>query len=191
MALIKCRECGKEMSDSAQHCPHCGCQTKKDGTRIDNHILVKISVAAGVALIGLLLFFLNIGKITDNPFIDDIETLYNVLFRFNDMISKVIQKAFWLSMLGTALMIGGAVVVFRCYKEIKNEERKRPNWRCSCGATNSPIVAKCSVCGKSKNDRVSEAPSRPIPTGSIPTWQRLEMEREAARKKAEEESKKS
>lgn len=25
MALIKCNECGKEMSDNAKICPHCGC----------------------------------------------------------------------------------------------------------------------------------------------------------------------
>ena len=25
MALIKCKECGKEMSDHAKQCPHCGC----------------------------------------------------------------------------------------------------------------------------------------------------------------------
>ena len=25
MALIKCSECGKEMSDHAKQCPHCGC----------------------------------------------------------------------------------------------------------------------------------------------------------------------
>lgn len=26
MAMIKCKECGKEMSDRANMCPHCGCQ---------------------------------------------------------------------------------------------------------------------------------------------------------------------
>lgn len=25
MALIKCKECGKEISDKATACPHCGC----------------------------------------------------------------------------------------------------------------------------------------------------------------------
>ena len=24
MALINCKECGKELSDSAEFCPHCG-----------------------------------------------------------------------------------------------------------------------------------------------------------------------
>ena len=25
MALIKCKECGKEISDKAEYCVHCGC----------------------------------------------------------------------------------------------------------------------------------------------------------------------
>lgn len=26
MAMIKCKECGKEMSDRANMCPNCGCE---------------------------------------------------------------------------------------------------------------------------------------------------------------------
>lgn len=29
MALIKCKECAKEISDSAKQCPHCGFKKKK------------------------------------------------------------------------------------------------------------------------------------------------------------------
>ena len=29
MALIKCKECGKEISDSVNYCPHCGYVYKK------------------------------------------------------------------------------------------------------------------------------------------------------------------
>lgn len=29
MALIKCAECGQEISDSSKRCPHCGCKTSK------------------------------------------------------------------------------------------------------------------------------------------------------------------
>ena len=31
MALINCKECGKEISDMAKMCPHCGCLIKKKG----------------------------------------------------------------------------------------------------------------------------------------------------------------
>ena len=29
MAMIKCRECGKDVSNQADACPHCGCPVKK------------------------------------------------------------------------------------------------------------------------------------------------------------------
>jgi len=29
MAIIKCPECGKEISDKAEKCPHCGVKIKK------------------------------------------------------------------------------------------------------------------------------------------------------------------
>ena len=35
MALIKCRECGKEISDKASTCPHCGIEIKKDKIKKD------------------------------------------------------------------------------------------------------------------------------------------------------------
>ncbi len=31
MALINCKECGKEISDQAKSCPHCGMPLKKKG----------------------------------------------------------------------------------------------------------------------------------------------------------------
>ena len=30
MALIKCKECGREISDKATTCPHCGCPVEKE-----------------------------------------------------------------------------------------------------------------------------------------------------------------
>jgi hypothetical protein len=36
MALINCNECGKEISNKAEACPHCGCPTKE--VFIDNQI---------------------------------------------------------------------------------------------------------------------------------------------------------
>lgn len=31
MALITCRECGKEVSSQAKQCPHCGCAVQTGG----------------------------------------------------------------------------------------------------------------------------------------------------------------
>lgn len=38
MALVKCDECGKEISDSAKKCPHCGIGTKeKDNSNSEKY----------------------------------------------------------------------------------------------------------------------------------------------------------
>ncbi len=59
MALIKCVECGKEISDKALNCPHCG-----------NHLIprdysVPIStklISFFIPFLGLIIYALNIGK---------------------------------------------------------------------------------------------------------------------------------
>ena len=58
MALIKCRECGKKISDKASICPHCGCvyrmdfQTKKSRSLSTNIIII----ICGSCVIGIFLF---------------------------------------------------------------------------------------------------------------------------------------
>ena len=46
MALIKCPECGKEISDKANKCPNCGCPTKNKKKKIIkyNKIIMPIAV---------------------------------------------------------------------------------------------------------------------------------------------------
>ena len=41
MALIKCPECGKEISDRAQACIHCGCPIAADN--IQGQVMIKVS----------------------------------------------------------------------------------------------------------------------------------------------------
>lgn len=52
MALIRCPECGKEISDSAQVCPNCGCKTEL-GNQND---IMKTSVLAdlGFTVLGII-----------------------------------------------------------------------------------------------------------------------------------------
>ena len=39
MALINCKECGKEVSDKAINCPHCGYKmNKSEGMKVANGI---------------------------------------------------------------------------------------------------------------------------------------------------------
>lgn len=48
MALIKCAECGKEISDKAKECPNCGYRNKKNISVI---IILAICLCCGIFLI--------------------------------------------------------------------------------------------------------------------------------------------
>lgn len=39
MALIKCPECGKEISDKAASCPHCGCPVSHPQTQVEKTVI--------------------------------------------------------------------------------------------------------------------------------------------------------
>ena len=45
MALIKCKECGKEINEKAEICPHCGCRVKQ------NKLIVIAFVLIGMILV--------------------------------------------------------------------------------------------------------------------------------------------
>lgn len=55
MALVKCKECGKEMSDTVKKCPNCGYKEKKPVNKkvfiIIGVILVVLCVSAGIFII--------------------------------------------------------------------------------------------------------------------------------------------
>lgn len=44
MALIKCNECGKEISDKAKVCPHCGYEMQKKNKQVKNKFSIGIKI---------------------------------------------------------------------------------------------------------------------------------------------------
>lgn len=44
MALIKCKECGKEISDKADKCPHCGCPVSYSIEKQDENIVTNTNI---------------------------------------------------------------------------------------------------------------------------------------------------
>ena len=81
MALINCKECGKEISDKAFTCPHCGIKLKRP---VYAFLLLSISLTIGIAgfifgdrvwnaLLGVILG--KIGFMSSIIFWDDIFTL--------------------------------------------------------------------------------------------------------------------
>lgn len=49
MALVKCKECGKEISDQATSCPNCGCPIAKN--KNDNTIIKILFLIIGIILL--------------------------------------------------------------------------------------------------------------------------------------------
>ena len=73
MALVKCPECKKEISDSADSCPHCGYKlknTKKDSssdfnfTKDDSNVLLVVAVIClfAVPIVGIILLIVALSQ---------------------------------------------------------------------------------------------------------------------------------
>ena len=59
MALVRCPECGKEVSSDAQHCIHCGKPLKKKkGSSIGNACILIIAAPIIIIVIGLIVILL-------------------------------------------------------------------------------------------------------------------------------------
>ena len=48
MALIRCRECGREVSDTATECPHCGAKLQSGSQRRDGEPMPESNLIWGV-----------------------------------------------------------------------------------------------------------------------------------------------
>ena len=65
MALIKCEECGKEISDTAKSCPNCGFvlskkkQNNNDGGEVSSSAKW---ISLFIPIIGFVLYIINIGS---------------------------------------------------------------------------------------------------------------------------------
>ena len=68
MALIKCPECGKEISDTAKSCPNCGYEIKKQKSNIKKKPIVITGVIVAIVLVTLLIIQNNRYKEDSSPF---------------------------------------------------------------------------------------------------------------------------
>lgn len=57
MAIVNCKECGKEISDMAQTCPHCGVVLKKDTFSKEMTALKRIAIFLIVVLLIVTAYF--------------------------------------------------------------------------------------------------------------------------------------
>lgn len=163
MALVRCKECGKEISGSAETCPHCGCKTAHGQVVVQNktwgmQLLIHIACVA----IGLFLVLCNAGTFFE--LLDKWEYINKYWYEtsFLEYLSDKEQMAvFWKMVFGSVMLIGGivdAVVVYM--KLVNNTKASQPHesevmqihsddWKCTCGRVNRPYVSTCA-CGRSK-----------------------------------------
>lgn len=133
MALIKCPECGKEISDSAERCPNCGCTTKAGKTRAEQKGLgFSGLLAIGFLIVGMILIFTGhflfglplvvggvVGMVSANSQIKE----------FNAKQER--EKA-----------IASGEIDLSVDKE----------WKCRCGKTNVPGLKNCYYCGQNRRN---------------------------------------
>ncbi len=60
MALIKCYECGKEISNAANKCPHCGAPTNPDAQSMQDVGTGLNGIAYGCSCFGTLLIIIGV-----------------------------------------------------------------------------------------------------------------------------------
>ena len=86
MALIRCPECGKEISDSAQVCPNCGCKTELG----NQNEIMKTSLLAdiGFTVLGIICAYYTVST---DAFVVLI-ILAAVLFIIGSVYGRLIRK---------------------------------------------------------------------------------------------------
>ena len=85
MALIKCYECGKEISDKAPSCPHCGAPKL---VAANKEVKTKKSLALSKYLkpigIGLGVIFIPLAAVASVPLIQANGNINSVVWRFQN-----------------------------------------------------------------------------------------------------------
>ena len=133
MALIKCAECGKEISDSAERCPNCGCTTKAGKVRAEEKGFGIFGIIAiGFMVVGIILLFtghLLFGCSFTIGGIFGIFSANSQLKEFNARQER--EKA-----------IASGEIDLSIDKE----------WKCRCGKTNVPGLKNCYYCGQNRRN---------------------------------------
>ncbi len=118
MALIKCRECGNEISSRAEQCPHCGAKTRfgasqKEQKQLSNTLIILLIIC----VIGTILFFSGITTmISDIKGYKDLWSYgYSYKPPFTDHEKAILLK----TGIGIAMDIGSFVGIYNIKKSLK------------------------------------------------------------------------
>lgn len=109
MALIKCRECGKEISASAERCTNCGSQTTMGKIAAQSKgVKIALIISTVAFILGLFLIYSNVGTV--------IEKFDNERYwKYDDEASAVLYQF----ATGIGMVIGSCIGDVICYKKAK------------------------------------------------------------------------
>lgn len=163
MALIKCTECGKEISDSAVSCPNCGCKTSHGQTEAQaKGLLVGWIIGVAGLVIGLILFFTGHSALQEykDSFLGSHNWETGRWVEDSEAVGAFMKKV-----IGIGMSIGGLVSMF-----IMNAKAKE--------LPNQPVKTISTTEGYTSSSQ-SNAPR--FNANAIPTWKRIQMEEEQAK----------
>lgn len=181
MALIKCAECGGDISGTAQVCPHCGYRTAYGRKAIEvKWFCVKRIVAVTLLLIGLVLIAGNRHLFIElcQVWIEDWDCRY--LYDYVSYLGREEREVLGKVTYGVLLLIAGLTVSISYGDKIREiagtgfntdwqpvkaavtpmpEKKSAPEsgWKCDdCGEINEERMDRCQYCGSTKNFSVSQ-----------------------------------
>lgn len=172
MALINCKECGKEISTTAENCPHCGCRTPHGRSITEaKGLLSQYVIWVVLIIVGVVLFFWSLKPLAE--LFDEWESVKHWYFYQDDNFLNFIYYegetgVLWKLIIGLGLVVTGTINMWSIKKKAdsikgngfdlerkEQEEAMRAEstegWKCaSCGFVNAKSVGTCQSCGTTK-----------------------------------------
>lgn len=123
MAMIKCRECGKEISSRAEACPHCGAKTRFGREEAEKKQLTTASVIwMLLSAVGTILFVTAL--LTMMGDISDYHNSWYGGYNYKSPLSDHEMGVVMRLIVGIALDIGGAVGFIKAKKDMENQQKR-------------------------------------------------------------------
>lgn len=168
MAMIKCRECGREISSEAERCPQCGCPTQKamqkaqERSENDKRLRASkeleerekaIDMISEIFIgIGFVFWIVAFVKFND---LSDFQKEYFMELAFEYESEDCLDVIFWL-LLGCVTDI--AMIIGKFAKDRLRKEAKLATWKpfyASSRSGNTPVIQgtwACPKCGSTMKE---------------------------------------
>lgn len=158
--MIKCSECGREISDQAKSCPGCGAITyagrRDEEQKVQNQITDVTTIILAIFLIvGAVVLFLGMK--------DLISDLSDGWYNYQSPLTKHEQAVIYKIICGVACIVAYILGMIRLRKNIDDYEKKNKTeyksmnlsggdtseiWICpNCNAKNKQELYSCDKCG--------------------------------------------